>query len=57
MNYREKHRAVIIAWANGAKIQFRQAGTPEWYDMNENEMPHFNLPGWEYRAVIEPEQE
>lgn len=45
-----KHKDLIIAWANGAKIQGQIAGPEEWLDITE--------PGWYTNILyrIKPEQ-
>jgi len=48
---KHKHAEIIIAWANGAKIEFRTKTNPNW--------THTNQPMWddnaEYRIRPEPE--
>jgi len=52
MTQRHKHADVIIAWANGAKIQFRRNPKDEWEDS------FLDRPAWhlshEYRVKPEP---
>lgn len=52
MNQRHKHADLIIAWANGAIIQFKRNITEGWIDCRNNE------PSWrdghEYRIKPPP---
>ena len=44
------HKAVIIAWANGAKIQYKPPHSPVWYDVG---LPTWGEE-WEYRIKPTP---
>ena len=52
MNQPQKHNVVIIAWANGAQIQFQVDGTDDWGDIKD--------PSWhencKYRIKPEPKE-
>ena len=53
MNQPHKHKDVIIAWANGAEVEFRNANTPiDWKPIK--------VPTWfmdtEYRVKPEPKE-
>ena len=45
MATRHKHADIIIAWENGAEVQFRETGDPYWTD---NVDPRW-YEGFEYR--------
>ena len=50
---RNKHYDLILAWADGAKIQFRESGGTDWYDVT--------TPSWgqhtNYRIKPEPKED
>ena len=52
MNQPHKHKDVIIAWANGAQIQYQTEGSETWDDIKE--------PAWteyaQYRVKPEPKK-
>lgn len=51
MTQRHKHADLIIAWANGAKIQCKKSGSETWDDeKNPTWVDHF-----EYRIKPEPQ--
>jgi len=53
MSEPHKHKDFIIAWANGAAIQFKRPESEDWIDVGSR-----NLPQWllelEYRIKPEP---
>ena len=52
MHQPHKHKDVIIAWANGAQIQFQTEGSETWNDIK--------VPAWteyvQYRVKPEPKE-
>jgi len=48
---RHKHADLIIAWANGAKIEYWHAGHEKWLDIDANPSWWYNV---EYRIKPEP---
>ena len=52
MNQPHKHKDMIIAWANGAEIQFQPEGAEDWSNIEE--------PSWyenvKYRIKPEPKE-
>ena len=52
MNQPHKHKDMIIAWANGAQIQYQGEGAKDWGDITE--------PSWnetcKYRVKPEPKE-
>lgn len=53
MSTPHKHAAVIKAWADGAKIQFRNAEPRTWIDIAEGHQPLWALE-MQYRVKPEP---
>jgi hypothetical protein len=47
---RHKHADVIIAWANGSQIQFKQDIDKFWRDTND---PQWNVKDFEFRVKLE----
>lgn len=54
MNKPHVHRDLIIAWANGAEIQYKPDSMSAWHDWEESYCPAFGE-NTEYR--IKPERE
>lgn len=49
-----KHRDVIIAWANGEQIQWRNTHSSYWRDWEGGQTPAFGIPDNEYRIKPKP---